>query len=87
MALELDLDPTDVPPNRFVSGSEAWLLCRDGQADPALFGIAEWWSPLGRHPSDRVIDEVASAVAAASWTLIRRLYERPDLQPADKAAA
>ena len=66
MALELDLDPTDVPPNRFVSGSEAWLLCRDGQADPALFGIAEWWSPLGRHPSDRVIDEVASAVAAAS---------------------
>lgn len=43
MALGLDFDPNDVPANRFVSGSEAWLLCRGEQADPAQFGIAEWW--------------------------------------------
>jgi Transglutaminase-like superfamily len=42
-ALDLDFDPADVPADRFLSGGEAWLRCRSGAADPARFGIYEWW--------------------------------------------
>ena len=28
--LHLDFDPLDIPPGRFVSGGEAWLMCRRG---------------------------------------------------------
>jgi Transglutaminase-like superfamily len=39
----LGFDPLDVPPVQFLAGGEAWQACRAGHADPALFGIAEWW--------------------------------------------
>jgi len=42
-ALRLNFQPLDVPSGRFLSGGEAWQLCRSGGADPAMFGIAEWW--------------------------------------------
>jgi hypothetical protein len=42
-ALALDFDPADVPPDRFLSGGEAWRRCRAGLADPAQFGIDRWW--------------------------------------------
>ncbi len=38
-ALHLPFDPLDMPPGQFVTGGEAWRLCRTGQADPACFGI------------------------------------------------
>jgi hypothetical protein len=41
-ALQLDFDPLDVPPGRFVTGGEAWLLCRQQGIDPDLFGIFEY---------------------------------------------
>jgi hypothetical protein len=41
-ALQLDFDPLDVPPRRFVTGGEAWLLCRQQGIDPDLFGIFEY---------------------------------------------
>jgi hypothetical protein len=37
--LEIDFDPCDLPPGRFVTGGEAWQRCRSGQADPDRFGI------------------------------------------------
>ena len=42
-ALALDFDPTDVPAGRFLDGAEAWQLCRAGDADPARFGILDFW--------------------------------------------
>lgn len=42
-ALGLDFDPYNVPAERFLSGAEAWRLCRTGQLDPTLCGIGEWW--------------------------------------------
>jgi hypothetical protein len=42
-ALKLDFDPTDVPADQFVTGAEAWQLCRSGQADADRFGIFEFW--------------------------------------------
>jgi hypothetical protein len=37
--LGLDFDPADQPPGRFLTGAEAWLRCRAGDADPEEFGI------------------------------------------------
>ena len=37
--LAIDFDPCDLPPGRFLSGGEAWQLCRRGQADPDRFGV------------------------------------------------
>lgn len=39
--LGITFDPLDVPPGRFVTGGEAWLTCRAGDADPKRFGIMD----------------------------------------------
>jgi hypothetical protein len=41
-ALGIDFDPLDMPPGRFVTGGQAWQMCRAGQADPDKFGIFQW---------------------------------------------
>jgi hypothetical protein len=38
---KLDFDPYDLPEDAFLSGGEAWLRCRGGEADPGRFGLAE----------------------------------------------
>lgn len=38
-ALGLDLDPLDMPRDRFIVAGEAWRMCRTGAADPDAFGI------------------------------------------------
>jgi hypothetical protein len=40
-ALAIDFDPLDMPPDKFVSGGQAWTLCSSHGADPNLFGIFE----------------------------------------------
>ena len=37
--LELDFDPLDQPPGKFLSAGETWQRCRAGAADPGKFGI------------------------------------------------
>lgn len=37
--LALDFDPAAQPPGRFLTGAEAWIRCRAGEADPDDFGI------------------------------------------------
>lgn len=37
--LGIEFDPLDMLPGRFVSGGQAWQMCRAGTADPDLFGI------------------------------------------------
>jgi hypothetical protein len=44
--LSIDFDATNVPPDRFVSGGEAWQLCRTGRADPDSFGILDFWGTM-----------------------------------------
>jgi hypothetical protein len=41
--LSIDFDATDVPADRFLTGGEAWQLCRAGRADPERFGILDFW--------------------------------------------
>lgn len=37
--LKIDFNPHDLPTGKFVSGGEAWQLCRRGELDPDLCGI------------------------------------------------
>lgn len=36
-------DTEDQPPGPFLPGGEAWQRCRQGEADPATFGIMDMW--------------------------------------------
>ena len=36
-------DAADVPRDRFLTAPVAWRRAREGQADPAKFGILHWW--------------------------------------------
>jgi Transglutaminase-like superfamily len=46
---DIDFDLMDVPRDRFLVAGDAWRLCRDGDADPARFGLSPlneagyWW--------------------------------------------
>jgi hypothetical protein len=40
-AFKIDLNPLDVPRDRFVSGGGAWQMCRSGLADAGSFGILD----------------------------------------------
>jgi hypothetical protein len=41
--VNLDFDPYDQPPGKFLTGSEAWVAARAGDVDPNLFGIFDMW--------------------------------------------
>ena len=39
-ALDVDFDPLDVPPDRFVDAGRAWVMYRSGEADGSRFGLS-----------------------------------------------
>lgn len=39
----LDFDPHDQPPGKFLTGGEAWIAARAGEVDASLFGILDMW--------------------------------------------
>lgn len=41
--VQLDFDPGDLPPGRYLSGADAWTRCSAGEADPDSFGVATSW--------------------------------------------
>ena len=41
--VQLDFDPYDQPPGRFLSADEAWAAARAGEVDPDRFGIFDMW--------------------------------------------
>lgn len=36
-------NPLDVGKDQFITAPRAWQMCRQGKADPELFGIFQWW--------------------------------------------
>jgi hypothetical protein len=48
-AFGIKIDPLDVPRDQFIVAADAWKMCRDGRADPGLFGLSIlneaglWW--------------------------------------------
>jgi hypothetical protein len=41
--VNLDFDPYDQPPGKFLTGSEAWIAARAGEVDASVFGIFDMW--------------------------------------------
>ncbi len=56
--VDLDFDPYDQPPGKFLTGSEAWAAARSGDVDPDLFGIFDMWGL--RYISGNVITDFAA---------------------------
>jgi hypothetical protein len=52
---DLDFDPHDQPPGKFLTGSEAWIGARVGEVDANLFGILDMWG-LGMIAGNVVAD-------------------------------
>jgi hypothetical protein len=45
-SLNIQFDPLNVPSDQFITGGQAWQLCRAGNANPDHFGIFDmrgWW--------------------------------------------
>jgi hypothetical protein len=48
-AFKIEIDPLDIPRDRFIIAGDAWRKCRAGQADPNRFGLSIlneqglWW--------------------------------------------
>jgi len=40
--LHVNFDTLDMPAGQFISGGQAWQMCREGRADPERFGIFQW---------------------------------------------
>jgi hypothetical protein len=72
----------DLPPGRFVTGGQAWQLCRRGEEDSAKFGILDMhgqWFVAG----DLVRDFLAlNKVEILHWDPWGLMYG-PETSPAD----
>jgi hypothetical protein len=79
-ALHLEFDPADQPAGQFLTGAQAWLLCRGGGANPDEFGIFDQrglWFILG----DLLLDLAAiNKVELLPWD---GLGKGPTWQPDD----
>lgn len=41
--LDIAFNTLDVDEQYFITAPRAWKMCREGKADPELFGIFQWW--------------------------------------------
>jgi len=92
-ALALDFDPLDMPPGRFVTGGEAWQLCRSARADPEAFGIWDMhglWFVAGNVVRDLLALNRLEILPWDGWGLVRWAddpYPAEDLALLDRIAA
>jgi dephospho-CoA kinase len=78
--LDLHFDPADMPPGEFLTGAEAWLRCRAGEADPEEFGIFDQrglWFVRGNVPRDLAAVNKVELLPWDSWGTVAG----PDWQP------
>jgi hypothetical protein len=84
--LKVAFDPLDVPRDQFVSGGEAWHLCRSGHADPDAFGIQHMhglWFVRGDLVRDVASLNKVELLPWDAWGLIEGRDE--DMSPEDMA--
>jgi hypothetical protein len=76
--LSISFDPIDVPASKFLTGGDAWKLCRDGRADPDTFGIFQWHG-MGFVRGDLLRDFLAlnkiEILPWDSWKLFEKKHE------------
>lgn len=88
-ALGIQFAPLDMPPGRFISGGQAWQMCRAGQADPELFGIFDMhglWFVRGNLLRDFLaLNKVEILPWDGGWGFLTE--EEPDRDLMDQVAA
>ena len=88
-ALNIPFDPLDMPPGQFVSGGQAWQMCRSGQADPDLFGIFDMhglWFVRGNLLRDFLaLNRIEILPWDGGWGFLAE--EEPDGEMMDRVAA
>ena len=73
--LNIDFDPTDMPPGQFLPAGKAWQLCRAGQADPERFGIFDMhgmWFIRGNVVRDLLALNKVEILPWEGWGLIAK---------------
>jgi len=91
-ALAIDFDTLDVPRDQFIVGGKAWYWCRQGQADPNDFGIADMkglWFIRGDFVRDIAALNKVELLPWDSWGLIEKSdadLTAADLELLDQAA-
>jgi hypothetical protein len=88
-ALGIQFDSLDMPPGRFVSGGQAWQMCRAGEVDPELFGIFDMhglWFVRGNLLRDFLaLNKVEILPWDGGWGVLAE--EEPDRDLTDQVAA
>jgi hypothetical protein len=91
--LNIRFDPLDVPADQFLAGGRAWLMCREAEADPDLFGIFDMhglWFIRGDLVRDVASLNKVELLPWDGWGLIDgedQALEPDDLALLDRAAA
>ncbi|MFD1718665.1 transglutaminase-like domain-containing protein [Georgenia deserti] len=79
-------DPLDLPQGTFLTGAEAWLRCRRGEEDPAMFGIFQFrgWDLI----AGNVLRDLAALhkVEVMPWDVWGVMREAPDEELIDAVA-
>lgn len=84
-SLGLTFDPLDLPPGQFLTGAQAWMMCRGGQADAQCFGIADLrglWFVRGNLVRDLAALNRAEMLPWDGWGLAAR--EDREITPAHR---
>ena len=84
--INLDFDPYDQPPGKFLTGSEAWIAARAGDVDANLFGIFDMWGMAfiaGNVISDFACLNKVELLPWDSWGMMTG----PHAPPSDDASA
>jgi len=75
--LSIPFSPLDVPRDQFITGGQAWQLCRAGEADPETFGIWDMhglWFVRGDLARDVAALNKVEMLPWDSWGIL----DRPD---------
>jgi len=71
--LKIDFDPLDMPAGRFLTGGQAWQMCRSGREDPDKFGIFDMrgqWFVAGNLVRDFLALNKVEILPWDSWGLM-----------------
>ena len=91
--LDIDFDPHDQPPGKFLTASEAWTAARAGEVAPSLFGIYDMWGMgfvAGNVVSDFACLNKVELLPWDSWGMKADPYRPPppgDIEVLDNTAS
>jgi hypothetical protein len=85
----MQVDPTDVPRDRFLVAGDAWRLCRSGRADPMDFGVLDlfgWGMIAGNVVRDIAALNNREMLPWDCWNPMPRPEDEPNFAQFDRLA-